>query len=211
MVSWGYPMVRRSCINLVTFWVPKPLPGGLTLSSARLDLSMKSRLSSWALLACIATGALVLSGCSTISSRIDANRAAFDQLPPQEQALVSQGRIQGGMSQQAVYIAWGQPQGKAVGMVRGVPTETWVYTQLTAAYGPYGYGYGGFGYGWGGFAGPVGFYGRHGRFRYYGAFVDPYWNPYYYPFAASVSYPVKTVSFQRGRVVAFQFLTPSAY
>ena len=55
------------------------------------------------------------------------------------------------MSQQAVYIAWGQPQGKAVGMVRGVPTETWVYTQLTAAYGPYGYGYGGyggFGYGW---------------------------------------------------------------
>ena len=59
------------------------------------------------------------------------------------------------MSQQAVYIAWGQPQGKAVGMVRGVPTETWVYTQLTAAYGPYGYG--GFGriggYGWGGFAG----------------------------------------------------------
>ena len=57
----------------------------------------------------------------------------------------------------------------------------------------------------------VGFYGRHGRFRYYGAFVDPYWNPYYYPFAGTVSYPVKTVSFQRGRVVAFQLLTPSAY
>ena len=126
---------------LLLFGRPNRLPGGLTLSSARLDLSMKSQLSSWALLACIATGALVLSGCSTISSRIDANRAAFDQLPPQEQALVSQGRIQGGMSQQAVYIAWGQPQGKAVGMVRGVPTETWVYTQLTAAYGPYGYGY----------------------------------------------------------------------
>ena len=101
---------------------------------------MKRQLSSWALLACIAIGALVLSGCSTISSRIDANRAAFNQLPPQEQALVSQGRIQGGMSQEAVYIAWGQPQGKAVGSVRGVPTETWVYTQLTAAYGPYGYG-----------------------------------------------------------------------
>jgi hypothetical protein len=172
---------------------------------------MKRQLSSWALLACIATGALVLSGCSTVSSRIDANRAAFDQLPPQERALVSQGRIQGGMSQEAVYIAWGQPQGKAVGSVRGVPTETWVYTQLTAAYGPYGYGGFGYGYGWGGYAGRVGFYGRHGRFRYYGAFVDPYWDPFYYPFAATVSYPVKTVSFQRGRVVAFQFLTPSAY
>ena len=55
------------------------------------------------------------------------------------------------------------------------------------------------------------FTGAMGDYRYYGAFVDPYWDPYYYPFAASVSYPVKTVSFQSGRVVAFQFLTPSAY
>jgi hypothetical protein len=57
----------------------------------------------------------------------------------------------------------------------------------------------------------VGFYGRHGGRRFYGAFIDPLWDPYYYPFAPTVSYPVKTVSFQRGRVVAFQFLTPSAY
>ena len=201
------------CFNLVTFLGASTPFRGLTLSGARLDSTMKSRLLSWALLACIATGALALSGCSTISSRIDSNRAAFDQLSPEQRALVSQGSIQGGMSQEAVYIAWGQPQGKAVGMVRGVPTETWVYTQLTAAYGPYGYGgFGpGWGYGWGGYAGRLGFYGRHGRFRYYGAFVDPYWNPYYYPFAGTVSYPVKTVSFQRGRVVAFQLLTPSAY
>ena len=115
------------------------------------------------------------------------------------------------MSQQAVYIAWGQPQQKATGMVRGVPTETWVYTLSTAAYGP-GYG-GGFGYGYGGwgYAGRVGFYGRHGRHRFYGSFVDPLWDPFYYPFPATVSVPVKTVSFQRGRVVAFQYLTPSAY
>lgn len=169
---------------------------------------MKRQMFSWALLACIATGALVLSGCSTVGSRIDANRAAFEQLPPQENALVSQGKIQGGMSQQAVYIAWGQPQQKATGMVRGGPTETWVYTLLTAAYGPYPYG--GFGYGYG-YAGNIGFYGRHGGRRFYGAFVDPFWDPFYYPFPATVSYPVKTVSFQRGRVVAFQYLTPSAY
>lgn len=166
---------------------------------------MKRQLSSWAWLACIATGALVITGCSTVGSRIESNRATFDQLPPQEKALVSQGKIQGGMSQQAVYIAWGEPQQKAAGAVRGVPTETWVYTVSTAAYGPYGYGYGGFGYG---FAGRVGFYGRHHGYRYYGSFVDPFWDPYYYPFAASVSYPVKTVSFQRGRVVAFQYLAP---
>jgi|SRR5450432_1913350 len=169
---------------------------------------MKRQLFSWALLACIATGALVLSGCSTIGSRIESNRASFDQLSPKDQALVSQGKINGGMSQAAVYIAWGQPQQKAVGAVRGVPTETWVYTLSTAAYGPYGYG--GFGYGWG-FAGPIGFYGRHGGHRFYGAFVDPYWDPYYYPFADTVSYPVKTVSFQRGRVIAFQYLTPNVY
>ncbi|HEX4665483.1 MAG TPA: hypothetical protein VH207_02695 [Chthoniobacterales bacterium] len=169
---------------------------------------MKRQTYSGALLACIATGALVLSGCSTVGTRIDAHRAAFDQLPPEEKALVSQGKIQGGMSQEAVYIAWGQPQQKAVGMVHGVATETWVYTASTAAYGPYGYGDGY--YGWG-YAGRIGFYGRHGHHRFYGAFIDPYWDPFYYPFPATVSYPVKTVSFQRGRVVAFQFLTPSAY
>jgi hypothetical protein len=171
---------------------------------------MKRQKFSWALLACIATGALVLSGCSTVGTRIDANRAAFEQLPPQEKALVSQGKIQGGMSQEAVYIAWGQPQQKATGMVRGVPTETWVYTSSTAAYGPYGFG-AGYGYGYGGYAGRIGFYGRHGGRRFYGAFVDPYWDPFYYPFPATVSYPVKTVSFQRGRVIAFQFLTPNGY
>ncbi len=158
----------------------------------------------------MATGALVLSGCSTIGSRIDSHRAAFDQLSHEDQALVNEGRIRGGMSQEAVYIAWGQPQQKAVGIVHGATTETWVYTLSTAAYGPYGYGYGYGGYGYG-FSGPVGFYGRHGRFRYYGSFAYPYWDPYYYPFAATVSYPVKTVSFQNGRVVAFQFLTPSSY
>jgi hypothetical protein len=169
---------------------------------------MKRQLSSWAQLACIATGALVLSSCSTVGTRIESNRASFDQLSPKDQALVSQGKISGGMPQAAVYIAWGQPQQKATGMVRGVPTETWVYTLSTAAYGPYAYGR--FGYGWG-FSGPIGFYGRHGGHRFYGAFVDPYWDPFYYPFPATVSYPVKTVSFQRGRVIAFQYLTPSAY
>ncbi|MBA3650636.1 MAG: hypothetical protein H0W66_03910 [Chthoniobacterales bacterium] len=169
---------------------------------------MKRQMFSWALLACIATGALILSGCSTIGSRIDANRQAFEQLRPQEKALVSQGKIQGGMSQEAVYIAWGQPQQKTTGVVRVVPTETWVYTLSTGAYGPYPYG--GLGYGYG-YAGRVGYYGLHGRHRFYGAFVDPYWDPFYYPFPPTVSYPVKTVSFQRGRVVAYQYLTPSAY
>ena len=169
---------------------------------------MKRELSSWALLACIAIGALVLSGCSTVGSRIEANPTAFNSLSPQDKDLVSKGDIRGGMSQEAVYLAWGAPQQKAVGVVRNASTETWVYTLSTSAYGPYGYGYGGFGYGYG-FAGRVGFYGRHGGHRFYGSFVDPFWDPFYYPFPATVTYPVKTVSFQNGRVVAFQFLSPS--
>ena len=86
----------------------------------------------------MAVSALFLSGCSTISSRIEANRAAFEHLSAKDQALVTQGRIRGGMSQEAVYLAWGQPQQKAVGMVRGNTTETWVYTVSTSSYGTVG-------------------------------------------------------------------------
>ena len=166
---------------------------------------MKRRVIPGALLAAIGTAALFLSGCSTVSTRIDTHRAAFDQLPPEQRALVSEGKISGGMSQEAVYIAWGQPQQKAVGMVRNVPTETWVYTALSAGYGPY-YGPGFYG-GWG-FSGRVAFVGRHGGRRVFAAFYDPFWDPFYYPFPATIQYPVKTVSFQRGRVIAFQYLAP---
>jgi len=166
---------------------------------------MKRQMFSWALLACIATGALFLSGCSTVSSRIEKNQAAFTQLSPQDQALVREGRIRGGMSQDAVYFAWGQPQQKIAGMVHNTATESWVYTATTSGYGPY-YGPGWYG-GWG-FSGRVAFVGRRHGHRFFGAFYDPFWDPYYYPFADTIQYPVKTVSFQNGRVVAFQYLTP---
>ncbi len=166
---------------------------------------MKSRPAfSSVLLACLAGSALVLSGCSTISSRIEENRAEFEQLSPNDQALVQQGKIRGGMSQQAVYFAWGRPQQKAVGEVHGVPTETWVY--LIARTVPTYYGGGGF---YGGFYGPVGYYGRHGGRRFYGAIYDPFYDPFYYPFAETITQPVKTVSFQRGKVIAFQYLSPA--
>ena len=114
-----------------------------------------------------------------------------------------EGRIRAGMSQDAVYFAWGNPQQKLTGMMRNRPVETWVYTASTAAYGPYYPGwYGGWGY-----AGRVGYYGWHHGRRVYAAFYDPFWDPFYYPFPATVSYPVKTVSFENGRVVAFQFFS----
>jgi hypothetical protein len=167
-----------------------------------------------ALLACVATGALFVSGCSTVSSRIENNRAAFEQLSSSDRALVTAGRIRGGMSEEAVYIAWGAPQQKATGAVHNTPTETWVYTITTTLPG-YGYGglYGPGFYGggfYGGFAGHLGYYGRHGGRRFYGFYSDPFFDPFYYPFPETISQPVKTVSFQRGRVVAYQYLLPSS-
>jgi len=151
--------------------------------------------------------ALFLFGCSTVGTRIEKNQTAFDQLSPKEKSLVSQGKIGTGMPQIAVYMAWGQPQQKATGVVHDTPTETWVYTVTTSAYGPYGYGPYWYGGGWG-YAGPVRFVGRHGGFRFYGSYLYPWWDPFYYPFAETVQYPEKMVSFQNGRVVAFQFMSP---
>jgi hypothetical protein len=178
----------------------------LTLDGDGLAFGMKRQISWWALWLAMATSTLLLSACSTVQTRIDKNRAAFEQLPAKEKALIGEGKISVGMSEMAVYLAWGQPQQKATGMVRNTPTESWVYTVTTSAYGPYGYGpywYGGWGY-----AGPVRFVGFHHGHRFYGAFAYPWWDPYYYPFAATIQYPEKMVSFQKGRVVAFQFLSP---
>ncbi len=164
---------------------------------------MKSRpLVSSVLAAVLAGGMILLTGCSTVSSRIEENRAGFAQLSPNDQALVQQGKIRGGMSQEAVYFAWGRPQQKAVGEIHGVPTETWVYLISTAVPSYYG------GY-YGGFYGSVGYFGRHGGRRYYGAIYDPFYDPFYYPFAQTITQPVKTVSFQRGKVIAFQYLEPN--
>src|SRR5207248_11796404 len=64
-----------------------------------------------------------------------------------QQQLVAQGQIAPGMSENAVWLAWGSPGQRVNGFARGHSTETWVYFGYTNAY-PYGYGYGGFGYGY---------------------------------------------------------------
>jgi hypothetical protein len=163
-----------------------------------------SRSSSWLFAACVAASTFVFSSCSTVSSRIEQNRATYDALSPKDRALVTEGKISGGMSPQAVYLAWGSPQQKTSGMVHDQATETWIYTATSAAYPYYGPGW----YGGWGFAGNVPFVGvRHGH-RFFAYHVDPFWDPFYYPFPSTYQYPVKTVSFQSGRVVAFEVLAP---
>jgi len=158
-------------------------------------------------------GVLALTGCSTTESRISDHPELFQSLSPKEQSLVSQGKIEIGMSQNAVWLAWGGSGQKSIGNMRGRATETWIYFTTTSA--PYGYGYGygygyPYGYGYGPFYGRFGFGGEfrfhHGhRFLFYG---DPFYDPFFSYIPPTVSYPSKTVTFANGRVVSYQYLVP---
>ncbi len=145
---------------------------------------------------------LLLGGCTTTESRIAERPEAFHHLSPSDQTLVTEGRIREGLSQDAVYIAWGPPSERAPGRNRGRIVETWIYYATAAGdyggpfyYGqPYGYGVG------------FGFYGgRRGRLRH-SFYYDPFYDPFFYNHANIVRYPERIVSFQNGHVIAFQFL-----
>jgi hypothetical protein len=153
-------------------------------------------------------GAVILAGCSTTESRINEHPDIFGSLSPNDQALVSRGQIRGNMSQDAVWLAWGNPEQKVQGYMHGQNTETWVYTTTTSyGYGPYG-GFGGpfgpYGWGYGGFGGVGVFHTHHGRrFAFFGS---PFYDPFYYSYIPKISYPYKTVTFSGGRVVSFQYM-----
>ena len=151
--------------------------------------SMKRQSLSGALTFAIAAGALLLTSCSTIESRISENPEIYRNLSSRDQSLVNQGQIRYGMSRNAVWLAWGSPDSKVIGNMRGHSTETWIYVHYATYpyypyYGPYGPGFGFFG--------------------------DPFYDPFYYSLIPpSIPYPYKTVTFSNGRVVSFQYLVPS--
>jgi hypothetical protein len=164
----------------------------------------------------LCASAIVLTGCSTTESRISEHPEIFNSLSPRDQALVQQGQIRTGMSQNAVWLAWGAPDQKTVGAMRGRTTETWVY--VTYVIGPYGYGYPGYGYpygpygygpyGYGGFGfGSVGFVRTHHRGRSFAFFGDPFYDPFFYSYIPpSIPVPYRTVTYSNGRVASFQYL-----
>ena len=150
---------------------------------------MKRQSFSGALTLGIVAGALVVTSCSTTESRISENPEIYRNLSSRDQALVNQGQIRYGMSRNAVWLAWGSPDSKVIGNMRGHSTETWIYVHYATYpyypyYGPYGPGFGFFG--------------------------DPFYDPFYYSLIPpSIPYPYKTVTFSNGRVVSFQYLVPS--
>jgi hypothetical protein len=158
-----------------------------------------------------AAATVLLTGCSTVETRISGHPEIYQSLSPHDQALVSRGQIRTGMSQNGVWLAWGSPDQRVVGSMRGTPTETWVYITYTYAY-PYGYPWG-YPYGpYGRFYGSFGFVGvsrvHHHHHRTFVFVGDPFFDPFFYPtyFPPSIPVPYKTVTFSNGRVVSFQML-----
>ena len=151
---------------------------------------MSRRLSSGASVLGIATVVLILTSCSTPQTRISDHPDLYQGLSSRDQALVSKGQIRYGMSRNAVWLAWGSPDSKVIGNMRGHSTETWVYVYYVTYpyyypyYGPYGPGFGFFG--------------------------DPFYDPFYYSLIPpSIPYPNKTVTFSNSRVMCFQYLAPN--
>jgi hypothetical protein len=157
----------------------------------------------------LAAVGLCLTSCETLEKRISEHPDIFNSLSPRDQALVRQGQIRSGMSTNAVWLAWGSPEQKVAGEMRGHQTETWIYLAGTTAYGyGYGYGYGPWGYGYGpwgygGFGVGVARFHHGGRFAFFG---DPFYDPFYYSYIPpTIYYPYKTVTFSGGRVMSFQY------
>ena len=178
---------------------------------------MTLRLPRLALVSIAACVSAVFVSCSTTQTRISDHPEIYQRLGQTDQALVSRGEIRNGMPQEGVYLAWGSPEQRTTANVHGRPAETWVYMDTTSDIRPYphfglgygpGFGIGGglYGGGFGGYRGGRSFY--HGGHRFYGFGYDSFYDPFYFNRTEIVSYPSRTVSFQNGRVVAFQFLYP---
>src|SRR5207237_7031786 len=142
----------------------------------------------------IVASALTLASCSTTETRISGHPEIYQTLSSRDQALVSQGQIRASMSQNAVWLAWGSPDRKIVGNMRGHLSETWIYVNYTTY--PYGYGYpyGPYRYGYGfGFT-SVGFAGSHHHHggRSFVFFGDPFFYPFCYSYMlSSISFRIK--------------------
>ena len=110
---------------------------------------MQGQLTRVALTCAITAGALIFSGCATTQMRISQHPEIYQSLTPRDQALVSQGQIRTGMTMDGVWLAWGTPEQKIPGNMRGRPIETWVYLRYNTPpsyggpdyYGPFDWSY----------------------------------------------------------------------
>jgi hypothetical protein len=80
----------------------------------------------WSLLA---AGVLVFAGCksSTVETRKAERSAAYLALPADQRELVDKGQIKVGMSEDAVYMAWGNPAQVLTSEDQRGRVTTWLY------------------------------------------------------------------------------------
>lgn len=79
----------------------------------------------------VIAAAFVLGSCQTTTpaERIEQNPLLFRQLSPEQKMMVQQGKICEGMTKDAVFLAWGEPNTPPVfGQRNGVSYEKWVYS-----------------------------------------------------------------------------------
>jgi hypothetical protein len=77
----------------------------------------------------LAAGVLVVAGCksSTVETRKTERSAAYSSLPADQRELVDKGQIKIGMTEDAVYIAWGQPSQVVTSEDSNGRVTTWLY------------------------------------------------------------------------------------
>jgi len=78
------------------------------------------------LLPCLLFAAL-LSACSTPDSRIESNRAAFNQYPADVQEKIKAGRVDIGFTPEMVRMAIGEPVRQLTRKTESGDSEIWIY------------------------------------------------------------------------------------
>jgi hypothetical protein len=140
------------------------------------------------LLGAAALGALLLTGCSTVDSRIQDNPGLFAGLPPAQQALVKQGKAGVGMDMATVRLALGDPDRVTTRTTAAGETQVWHYATYEGDDGMILY---------------SGYYHRWWGLNGWGAY------PYYMDYPTRRVHDRFRVEFQGGRVISVEQEDPS--
>jgi outer membrane protein assembly factor BamE (lipoprotein component of BamABCDE complex) len=135
------------------------------------------------LIGAAAFGALLLAGCSTISSRIQDNPGLYASLPPDQQALVKQGQVGIGMDMATVKLALGDPDHVTLRTTADGKSEVWHYVSYETDEGVVLY---------------SGYYHRWWGLNGWGAY------PYYLDYPGRRVHDRFRVEFKAGRVIAVE-------
>lgn len=143
--------------------------------------------------ATLLVAAACITSCTvTPQKRIEKNPQLYSALSNRDKTLVSQGRIDKGMSREAVFLAWGNPDRVQVGEENGRNLERWGYLdRYPVTTHQVGVGFGAGRWGWG------------GGFNRWGC--DPFWGGGFGgPVTTFIPYEAGSVEFKSGRVQSWR-------